>query len=83
MSVEPVGGATAPTPARAVDARTQRAAEGFERVLLGQLTTQLADAATGERAGPYATLLPDALADALADAGGIGLAASLGRSAPR
>ncbi len=52
---------------------------GFERVLLAQLTTTLVDSAMGEARGPYAALLPETLADALADAGGIGLAAAIDR----
>ncbi len=50
---------------------------GFERVLLAQLTKTLVDSAMGEARGPYAALLPETLADALADAGGIGLAAAI------
>ncbi len=58
-----------------------KAAAGFERVMLAQLTKTLVDSAMGEQRGPYAALLPDTLADALTDAGGIGLAAAIDRSA--
>ncbi len=57
-----------------------RAAVGFERVMLAELTKTLVDSAMGEQRGPYAALLPDTLADALTDAGGIGLAAAIDRS---
>lgn len=47
----------------------------FERQLTAQLAKQLASTA-GEslEEGPYAQLLPDALADAVTAAGGLGLA---------
>ena len=80
MSIEPVSGAPAPTPTRAVDERVQRAAEGFERVLLGQLSRTLLhsampDAGPASASGPYADLLSDALTEALMGGGGIGLGA--------
>jgi hypothetical protein len=50
----------------------------FERQLVAQLAKQLT-ATAGESAGsgPYAQLLPDALADAITAAGGLGLAGDL------
>ena len=63
--------------------RTQeeKAALGFERQLLTQLTEQLAKSAMpeGESAATnaYRDLLPGALADAMVAAGGVGLAAGL------
>lgn len=60
-----------------------RAAVSFERVLLEQLTTQLAaTAAPDDEQGSTATsayrdLLPRAMADGLAAAGGLGIAAAL------
>ena len=59
------------------------AAVGFERVMLAQLTKTLVDSAVGEQGGPYAALLPETLADALAAGGGVGIAAALDRSVPR
>ena len=52
-----------------------QAALGFERQLVAQLAKQLSSTA-GEsmQDGPYAQLLPDALADSIAAAGGLGLA---------
>lgn len=50
---------------------------GFERQLVAQLAKQLGQTA-GESmsSGPYAQLLPDALADSIVAAGGLGLARS-------
>ena len=61
----------------------EKAALGFERQLLVQLTEQLAKSAMpeGESASAatnaYRDLLPGTLADAMVAAGGVGLAASL------
>jgi Rod binding domain-containing protein len=55
------------------------AALGFERLLVQQLTQSLARS-TGEALGgnsPYASLLPDALADGVMGGGGLGLARQL------
>ena len=60
----------------------EKAALGFERVLLSQLTEQLVKSAesTGDDASAatqaYRDMLPGALADAMVAAGGVGLAAS-------
>jgi Rod binding domain-containing protein len=88
MSVEPIGAVPLPPGA---EARTpeQRAALGFERVLIGQLTEQLARTAEGEEGeesaatGAYRDLLPGALADALIAGGGLGLAGALTREDAR
>ncbi len=85
MSIGPVSAAGASqlpigTPARTPE---EKAAFGFERMLLGQLTEQLAKSAqTDDESASAATqtyrdMLPDALADALIVNGGIGLAQSL------
>jgi Rod binding domain-containing protein len=81
MTVSPIGAATAP--AGAGRTQEEKAALGFERMLLVQLTEQLAESAqpedgTGDAASnAYRDLLPGALADAMVAAGGVGLAASL------
>ena len=82
----PVGSGAAPADVRG-GSRQERAAYdaalGFERVLLGQLTASLQRTATGEDgegAGPYASLIPETLADALVASGGLGLADDLSRS---
>jgi Rod binding domain-containing protein len=86
MSIAPVGGAAATTAAttapKSADQATE-AGEGFERMLLGQLTKQLVESAMpdGENVsaatGAYKQMLPDALTEALMSGGGIGLAKQL------
>jgi Rod binding domain-containing protein len=80
------GAASAPAVASAPPAKgseARQAGEGFERMLLGQLTKQLVDSAMpeGEAAsaatGAYKQMLPDALTEALMSGGGIGLAQQL------
>ena len=86
MSIAPLGGATqagAVGAAKAAPTKADEAGEGFERMLLGQLTEQLAksvqrDEETESAAtATYRDMLPDALADALVAGGGLGLAKSL------
>lgn len=52
------------------------AALGFEQLLVQQLTTQMAESARSAMGGdsPYASMLPQTLADGVMDAGGLGLA---------
>jgi hypothetical protein len=52
---------------------------GFERLLVTQLATSLAGSAQDAFGGdsPYASMLPDALADGVMDGGGLGLARQL------
>ena len=81
----PAGASTASSSGTAPDAAS-RAATSFERVLLEQLTTQLAATAApedGEGSGAtsaYRDLLPRAMADSLAAAGGLGIAGALTRA---
>ena len=85
--VEPVA-APAATPAASteVDPKLRRAALQFEQLLVRQLTQILADTAKGEEEDGssatsfYADQLPDALATAITDAGGLGLATELERA---
>lgn len=89
MTVAPVtapaglGAAGVPRPAAAAPAD---AAASFERLLLEQLTKGLTATAAPEDASPataaYRDLLPATMADALSQAGGIGLAARLAGTAP-
>lgn len=55
------------------------AATGFERLLVQQLASSLAESAKDAFGGdnPYASLLPEALAGGVMDGGGLGLAAQL------
>lgn len=52
-----------------------QAALSFEQSLVSELAKQLSTTAgSAMQDGPYAQLLPDALADAITQAGGLGLA---------
>jgi Rod binding domain-containing protein len=59
----------------------EKAALGFERMLLVQLTEQMTKNAMGDSesaaSNAYKDMLPGALADAMVAAGGVGLAANL------
>lgn len=59
-----------------------RAALGFEKLLVQQLTTSVADSAKDALGGdsPYASMLPDALADSVMNGGGLGLAPQLAKT---
>ena len=80
MSIGAVGGAAPLPPGTEKRTDAERAALGFERMLLVQLTQQLAksaepqDDASSAAGSAYRDLLPGALADALVAGGGIGLA---------
>jgi Rod binding domain-containing protein len=64
---------------------TYKAALGFERMMLSQLTKSMFSSAEGEgdeegqsaATGAYKEMLPGTLADAVTNAGGIGLAEDL------
>jgi hypothetical protein len=80
-TLPPIDQASLPADVRGAssDVRARyQAALGFERQLVAQLAQQLTKTA-GESlgSGPYAQLLPDALADAVTEAGGLGLARQL------
>lgn len=84
MTVEPIGAAVPLPPGAEARTDKDRAALGFERMLLVQLTEQLAKS-TGSEDGEdtsaatqaYKDLLPGALADAMIAGGGIGLQTAL------
>jgi Rod binding domain-containing protein len=82
-----IAGAAPAAQASAPSAKAGKEGEGFERVLLGQLTKVLVDSAFGGQqatsaaAGAYRDLLPDALTEALMSGGGIGLAKQLAEGA--
>jgi Rod binding domain-containing protein len=77
-----IGGLQAAAPTAATTP-AKETAEGFERLLLGQLTKALvdsalpADGASAAAVGAYREMLPDALTEALMSGGGIGLAKQL------
>jgi hypothetical protein len=77
----------APAASNEVDPKLRSAALQFEELLVRQLTQILAETAQssdeegGDAAGSfYANQLPDALASAIKDAGGLGLATELERA---
>lgn len=79
--------ATVTPAAAAKTGETVKNFEGFEKLLLGQLTKQLVESAIpsdGDAAaatGAYKQMLPDALTEALMSGGGIGLAKQLAQGA--
>jgi Rod binding domain-containing protein len=82
MPITPVTGANA-LPIGVGKTQEEKAALGFERQLLVQLTEQLAKNAMGDEenasaaTNAYRDMLPGALADAMVAAGGVGLAANI------
>ena len=80
-AVAPGAAAAAEAPARS--GLSKQDAEGFERLLLAQLSKTLVESATakegasGAVTGVYADMLPEALTQALMDGGGIGLAKTI------
>ena len=88
QSLPPLAEATLPREVRegsAEDRKMYRAALGFERMLVSQLTERMTDAAqsgSGDDSQPaglgaYRDMLAGALADAVAAGGGLGLAREL------
>lgn len=87
-----IGGVSAVTPAAGAkpaqqDAETVKNFEGFEKLLVGQLTKELVETAMPDDSeaaaatGAYKQMLPDALTEALMSGGGIGLAKKLAEGA--
>jgi Rod binding domain-containing protein len=70
----------------AADKQAYKAALGFEKVLLGELVKEMTAATPSLTEGPRGDAVTDAMTDALANAGGIGLApqlySTLQRTAP-
>jgi hypothetical protein len=67
--------ATAATPAAA--SKPDAASKGFEQMLVQQLAQEMLKTA-GDTGNEYASLLPNALADAVEQNGGLGLDLDLG-----
>lgn len=83
----PLGGATPLPPGAEKRTDAERAGLAFERMLLVQLTQQLAKTAEGDESTSaaskaYRDLLPGVMADAMVAGGGIGLAGSLDLKEP-
>jgi hypothetical protein len=81
--IEPVNtsAATAATPATATPVAASKqdaASKGFEQLLVQQLAQEMLKTA-GDTGNQYASLLPDALASAVEDGGGLGLDLGLGQ----
>jgi hypothetical protein len=82
-AVSATTGTTAATTPGATQATATKEHEGFERMLLGQLTKELVETAMPDdpqaaaATGAYKQMLPDALTEALMSGGGIGLAQQL------
>ena len=76
--IEPVNtpAATAATPAAA--SKQDPASKGFEQLLVQQLAQTMLKTA-GDTGNQYASLLPNALADAVEQSGGLGLDLGLGQ----
>ncbi len=80
MEIAPI---TASRSAATPDPAVMRAAHGFEQLLVRQLAQSLVSSFDGEdeegggNKSLYSEMLPDALSDAIDQAGGLGLAASL------
>ncbi len=82
MTVPAIGGAMPLPPGSEKRTDAERAGLAFERMLLVQLTQQLAKTAEGDEGTSAATqayrdLLPGVMADAIVAGGGIGLAGGL------
>jgi hypothetical protein len=75
--IEPVdtSAASAATPAPA--SKPDAASKGFEQMLVQQLAQEMLKTA-GDTGNEYASLLPNALADAVEQNGGLGLDLNLG-----
>lgn len=79
MTVPPIDPAQEPAFVRHGGAAAQRAyreALGFEQVLVDQFAQQLGGAMSSD-AGPFSSLLPDALTSGIMAGGGLGIAAQL------
>ena len=65
------------------DRKAYKAALGFEQVLLGQLVKEMTEATPSLTEGPRGDAVTEAMTEALANAGGIGLAPQLYRTLQR
>jgi Rod binding domain-containing protein len=64
----------------AADKQAYKAALGFEKVLLGQLVKEMTASTPSLTEGARGDAVTEAMTDALADAGGVGLAPQLYRT---
>jgi hypothetical protein len=70
--IEPVNSSSATAATSAAARKPDAASKGFEQLLVQQLAQAMLKTA-GDTGNQYASLLPNALADAVEQAGGLGL----------
>ena len=70
--IDPVASAPSSSAAGSSTAKPDAVSRGFEQLLVQQLAKELLKTA-GDSGNQYASLLPDALASAVEDGGGLGL----------
>ena len=70
--IEPVDSTSAPAASSAAARKPDAASKGFEQLLVQQLAQAMLKTA-GDTGNQYASLLPNALADAVEQGGGLGL----------
>jgi hypothetical protein len=75
--IDPVNTPAAAAPAPAPAAKQDATSKGFEQMLVQQLAQAMLKTA-GDTGNQYASLLPDALASAVEQGGGLGLDLGLG-----
>jgi hypothetical protein len=75
--IEPVSTPAATAAAPAAASKPDATSRGFEQLLVQQLAQAMLKTA-GDTGNQYASLLPNALADAVEQAGGLGLDLKLG-----
>jgi hypothetical protein len=76
--IEPVSTPAATAAAPAAASKPDATSRGFEQLLVQQLAQAMLKTA-GDTGNQYASLLPNALADAVEQAGGLGLDLGLGQ----
>jgi hypothetical protein len=75
--IGPVDSSAAPAATPAAARKPDAASKGFEQMLVQQLAQEMLKTA-GDTGNEYASLLPNALADAVEQNGGLGLDLNLG-----
>jgi hypothetical protein len=76
--IEPVNTAAATAASPAAASKPDATSKGFEQLLVQQLAQAMLKTA-GDTGNQYASLLPNALADAVEQGGGLGLDLGLGQ----
>ena len=76
--IEPVNSTSATAASSAAARKPDAASKGFEQLLVQQLAQAMLKTA-GDTGNQYASLLPDALASAVEQGGGLGLDLGIGK----